>query len=105
MWRRWMRDLSVEFHWAKRDIIRRWHLDTPAGTVGILTLFSGISLLIVVGDGIAQAFRLFIPWVSGSRVGDVYWQSVGFGLKTSFMFLMFSGSLIIYLFLKFSERK
>jgi len=105
MWRRWIRDLSLEFHWAKRDIIRRWRMDTPAGTVGILTLISGLLLLVVIGDGIAHAFRAFIPWISGSRVGEVYWQSIGFGMKTSFMFLLFSGSLILFIVLKFSERR
>lgn len=105
MWRRWIRDLGIELHWAKRDIIRRWNLDTPAGTVGILTLISGLLLLIVLGNGIAHAFRSFIPWVSGSRVGEVYWQSVGFGIKTSFTFLLFCGLLMLFILLKFSERR
>jgi hypothetical protein len=73
--------------------------------MGILTLISGLLLLIVLGDGVAHAFRAFIPWVSGSRVGEVYWQSVSFGIKTSFMFLLFSGSLILFILLKFSERR
>ena len=89
MWRRWIRDLSVELHWVNRNIIRRWRLDTPTGIMGILTLISGLLLLIVIGDAIAHAFRAFIPWVSGSRVGEVYWQSIGFGIKTSFLFLLF----------------
>ena len=105
MWRRWIRDLSVELYWAKRNIRRRCCLDTPAGIVGILTLISGLLLLIVLGDGIAHTFRAFLPWVSGSRVGEVYWQSIGFGIKTSFMFILFSGSLILFIILKFSERR
>jgi len=104
MWRRWIRALNIELYWAKRDIIRRWRLVTPVGIVGILTLISGLLLLAVIGDTIAHAFRMVIPWVSGSRVGEVYWQSIGLGMKMSFMFLLFSGSLIIFILLKFSER-
>lgn len=105
MWRRWIRDLSVELHWMKRDILRRWRLDTPTGVLGILALISGLLLFIVIGGGFAKVFRMFVPWVSGSRVGEVYWQSIGFGIKTSFLFLIFSGSLIIFFLLKFLERR
>ena len=105
MWRRWISDLSVELHWMKRDIIRRWRLDTPTGVMGILTLISGLLLFVVIGNGISQIFRSFVPWVSGSRVGEVYWQSIGFGIKTSFIFLIFSGSLIIFFLLKLSGRR
>ena len=105
MWRRWINDLSVELHWMKRDIIRRWRLDTSIGVMGILTLFSGLLLLVVIGDGIAHVFRSFVPFVAGSRVGEVYWQSIAYGIKTSFIFLIFSGSLIILFLLKFFERR
>lgn len=105
MWRRWIRDLSVELHWTRRNIIRRWRLDTPTGVMGILTLISGLLLFVVIGNGISQIFRSFVPWVSGSRVGEVYWQSIGFGIKTSFIFLIFSGSLIIFFLLKLSGRR
>lgn len=105
MWRRLIRDLSVELNWMRRNIIRRWRLDTPTGVVGILTLISGLLLFVVIGNGISQIFRSFVPWVSGSRVGEVYWQSIGFGIKTSFIFLIFSGSLITYLLLKLGKRR
>lgn len=105
MWRRWIRNLIVELHWMKRNIIRRWRLDTPTRIVGILTLISGLLLFIVIGNGISQIYRSFVPWVSGSRVGEVYWQSIGFGVKTSFIFLIFSASLIIFFVLKVSERR
>ena len=105
MWRRWIWNLSVELHWMTRNLIRRWRLDTLAGTVGILTLISGLLLLMVIADGVAHVFRAYMPWVSGSRVGEVYWQSVGYGIKTSFMFLLFSGSLIFFILLKISERR
>jgi hypothetical protein len=105
MWGRWIRDLSVELHWMRRNIIRRWRLDTPTGVMGILTLISGVFLFVVIGNGISQIFRSFVPWVSGSRVGEVYWQSIGFGIKTSLIFLFFSGSLIIFFLLKWSGRR
>ncbi|KGP75968.1 hypothetical protein JT05_07400 [Desulfosporosinus sp. Tol-M] len=105
MWGRWIRDLSVELHWMGRNIIRRWRLDTPTGVMGILTLISGVFLFVVIGNGISQIFRSFVPWVSGSRVGEVYWQSIGFGIKTSLIFLIFSGSLIIFFLLKLSGRR
>jgi len=105
MWGRWIRDLSVELYWMRRNIIRRWRLDTPTGVMGILTLISGILLFVVIGNGVSKIFRAFVPWVSGSRVGEVYWQSIGFGIKTSFIFLIFSGSLIIYFVLKLSGRR
>ena len=105
MWKRWLRNLSIEWHWLKRDMTYRWHLDTPAGVMGMLTLISGLVFLIIIGNGFAHIFRSFVPWVSGSRVNDVYWQSVGFGLKTSFALLIFSGSLILFFLLKFSNRR
>lgn len=105
MWRRWLSDLGVELHWMKRNIIRRWRLDTSTGVMGILTLISGVLLFILIGDGIAHIFRSFVPMVSGSRVGEIYWQSIGFGIKISFIFMIFSGSLIILLLLKFFERR
>lgn len=105
MWGRWIRDLSVELYWMRRNIIRRWRLDTPTGVMGIITLVSALALFVVIGNGISQIFRSFVPWVSGSRVGEVYWQSIGFGLKTSLIFLIFSGSLIIFFLLKISGRR
>ena len=105
MWRRWIIDLSIKLYWMRRDMIHQWRLDTPSGTVGILTLISGILLLIGIGDAIAHAFRAVIPWVSGSRLGEVYWQSIGFGIKTSFLLLLFIASLVLYILLKLSERQ
>lgn len=84
--------------------MRRWRLDTPTVVMGIITIISGCLLFIVIGNGISQIFRSFVPWVSGSRVGEVYWQSIGFGIKTSFIFLCFSCSLIVYILLKLSRR-
>ena len=69
MWRRWIRILNIELQWMKRDIIRRWRLDTPIGVMGILVLISAALLFVVIGAGFAHIFRSFVPWVSG-RIGD-----------------------------------
>jgi len=105
MWRRRIRVLNIELQWIKQDIIRRWRLDTPTGVMGILLLISGVLLFVVIGGGFAYIFRSFFPWVSGSRVGEVYWYSLGFGIKTSFLFLLFIGSLVTFILLKLSERR
>ncbi|TGE31039.1 hypothetical protein [Desulfosporosinus sp. Sb-LF] len=105
MLKKWTRDMSVELHWMKRDLVRRWRLDTPTGIMGILILISGFFLFMVIGGGVAHIFRSFVPLVSGSRVGEVYWQSVSFGIKTSFIFVIFSGSIIMYFLLKLSNRR
>ena len=105
MWGRWIRELNIELYWVRRNIVRRWRLDTSTGIMGMLTLISGLLLFVVIGNGISQIFRWFVPWVSGSRVGEVYWQSIGFGIKTSFIFLIFIGSLIIFFLLKLSGRR
>ncbi|EHQ87351.1 hypothetical protein DesyoDRAFT_0142 [Desulfosporosinus youngiae DSM 17734] len=105
MWRRQIRILNIELQWMKRDIIRRWRLDTPTGVVGILSLISAVLLFVVIGAGFAYIFRLFVPWVSGPRVGEVYWYSLAFGIKASFLLLLFIGSLITFCLLKLSERR
>lgn len=105
MWRRWIRNMSLEMRWMRRNTIRRWRLDTPTAVMGILTLFSGLLLFVIIGNGVSKIFRSFIPWISGSRVGEVYWQSIGFGLITSFVFLVFCGSLIVFFLLKLSRRR
>ncbi|SDI41994.1 hypothetical protein [Desulfosporosinus hippei] len=105
MWRKWARMVSLEMEWMKRDIIRRWRLDTPIGVMGILLLVSFILLFIVIGGGFAYIFRLFVPWVSGARVGDVYWYSLGLGIKVSFLLLLFIGSLVMFFLLKINERR
>lgn len=105
MWRRWLKDIKVEWHWIKRDMIRHWSLDTPVGIMGILTIISGLLFIIIVSDAVAHIFRSFVPWLSGSGVSYIYWKSLGFGLKISIVFLMFSGSLILYFLLKYSSRR
>ena len=105
MWRRWIRNLTIELDWMKLGIIRRWRLDTPTGVLGTIILISGVLFFIIIGTGIARIFRSFVPWVDGTRVGEVYWQSLSFGFKASILLLIFGGALMAYLFLKFTDRR
>jgi|GEM_PF-1104472 len=113
MWKKWIRDLRVELHWRKRNISfnitrtikNRWRLDTPSSVMGIISIISGFLLFIVIANGISQIFRSFVPWISGSRAGEVYWQSIGFGIKTSFIFLFFIVSLITFILLKLPRQR
>jgi len=105
MWRRRIWMFNMELEWLKRDIIRRWRLDTPTGVMGILLLISALLFFVVLGGGFAYIFRSFVPWVSGARVEEVYWYSLGFGIKAGFLFLLFIGSLIMFLLLKLDERR
>lgn len=105
MWHRLMREVMVEFYWIKEELIRRWHLDTPIGLMGIIALFSGIILVILIGQGIATIVRGSIPWVAGSTVGALYWSSLGLALKVSLVFIIFCSSLILYMMLKYYNRR
>lgn len=105
MWRKWLRDIEVEWHWLKRDLVRRWGLDTPVGIVGILAVISGLLFIIIVGEAVANIFRSMLPWLSGTRVSEIYWESLGLGFKISSLFLLFSGSLILFVLLKYFNRR
>ncbi len=105
MWRRWIEILNIEFYWWKKDIIRRFRLDTPACISGILLLSSAIILLVILGNGAAKIFRDFVPWISGRQIGEVYWQSISFGIKAALTFMIFSGSLIAFIFFKIIGRR
>lgn len=100
MLHRFLRELRIEFYWMKKEMVRRWHLDTPVGVMGIIALLSGVALFVVIVQGIAKVIRGAIPWVAGSTVGAVYWSSIGFALKASFIFLIFCCSIIIFFLLK-----
>lgn len=103
MWRRWLW-FSRELLWLKVQLKLRWYLDTPLGLMGILVLFLGLSLLVTLGQALTVIFRSAIPWVSGSHVASVYWQSVVFSIKASVLFILFTISLIIFLVLKLNQR-
>ena len=106
MWRhRLVRELKIESYWIKKEMIRRWHLDSPVGVVGIIALLSGVALFIIIGQGIAKIIRGAIPWVAGSSVGAVYWSSIGFAIKASFVFLLFCSSMVIFIFLRSYYRR
>lgn len=105
MWKKVLQDLGIEFYWLKRDLLRRWPLDTPVGIVGIIALISGIIFMVIIWQGLAATFRHLVPWVAGSQVGNVYWSSVAFSLKASLVFLIFCTSLIIFMIIKLSSRR
>ncbi|WP_041219178.1 hypothetical protein [Desulfitobacterium dichloroeliminans] len=104
MLNRLLRELRIELYWIKKVMIRRWRLDTPIGVVGIIALLSGLGLFLLIGQGIAKVFRAAIPWVAGTSVGTIYWSSIGFALKASSLFLLFSASLVVLLWLKTRYR-
>lgn len=105
MWRRWLADLRVRLYWLKKDLLRHWQLDTPTGVVGILTVIFGLTLFVSLAQGLAKMFRLFIPWVTGANISEAYWSSVGFAIKTSFVFLAFCVLVLLLFVLKFSKRR
>jgi len=105
MRRNWLRDFDAHLYWLTQDLFRRWRLDTPAGFAGIIALISGVACLIILGQGFARMFQVFFPWVAGNRVGEVYWRSVGLGFRASFSFLVFCISFIIFLTIKFTNRR
>ncbi len=101
----WLRELEIEWFWLKKDLLRRWRLDSPVGVMGIIAIISGFALFIVMGQGIAEVIRGAIPWVAGSRVSATYWTSIGYAFKASLIFLVFCGSLIVFFLLKLFYRR
>jgi len=104
MLKRWLRDLIVLFYWLKRDAVRRWKLDTPSGMMGIISLIAGLFLLVILGQSFAAVFRAMIPWVSGSGVAEVYWSSIGFGIKVSIIFLVFVVSVLLFFIFRLRNK-
>lgn len=105
MRRGWIREIRIELYWLKKDFFRRWKMDTPVGLVGIIAIISGLVLLVIMAQGIAEIVRGAIPWVAGSRVSTFYWSSFGYALKASFAFLIFCGSIILFFLLKLFYRR
>ncbi len=105
MLNRVVRELRMELYWLRKDLTRRFQLDTPIGLIGVIVILSGLGLFIMISQGIAKIFRAAIPWVSGSAVGSVYWTSIIFALKASFLFLLFSASILTLLWLKTRSRR
>ena len=100
-----IQELSIELRLIRRYIIRRWQLDTPIRLMGIIVILSGLLLVIIIGNAVAHLYRLFVPIVSGLRVEEVYWSSLGFGIKISLTFAIFVSSLCIFLLLKCFVQK
>lgn len=105
MLNRFIRELRIEFYWLRKDLIRRFKLDTPVGLIGLVVLLSGLGLFVVISQGIAKIFRSAIPWVSGSAIGSIYWTSIFFALKVSFLFLLFSASIVLLLWFKSRSKR
>lgn len=105
MWRRILREIVIELYWVKKKILRYWQQRTPVGVMGILTIIFGLALFIIIAQGLARIYQLFIPYVSGVKIGQAYWSSIGFGIKTSFIFLLFLSSLIVFIMLRFFWRR
>lgn len=105
MRQRWIREIGMELFWLKKDLIRRWRLDTPTGIMGIIAVISGLVLLIFMVQGIAMVIRGAIPWVAGSKVSAIYWTSLGYAIKATLAFLAFSTSVIIFFLLKLFYRR
>ncbi|HVJ49408.1 hypothetical protein [Desulfitobacterium sp.] len=105
MWHRWIRNMGMDFFWMKKELIRRWKMDTPAGFMGIIAMISGLILLVIMVQGIAEVFRGAIPWVAGSKVSAIYWSSLGYALKASLAFLVFCASIILFFLLKLFYRR
>lgn len=102
---RWIREMGMELFWLKKELTRRWRMDTPAGIMGIIAVVSAFVLLIFMIQGIAMVFRGAIPWVAGSKVSALYWTSLGYAIKTSLVFLVFCTSMIIFFVLKIFYRR
>jgi len=105
MLKHWQRDLRIFGYWIKRELIRRWKLDTPLGIMGIIALITGIGLMVIIGQSFAALFRAMIPWVAGHKVAEVYWTSVAFAVKVSIVFLIFTVSVLLYFFMRFKNYR
>ncbi|MDR3270675.1 MAG: hypothetical protein LBT32_04100 [Peptococcaceae bacterium] len=98
MARRNWKYIANDLYWLKQDIIRRFRLDTPDGFWGTITLITGLALLGTLTVGLAKIFRAFIPWVHGTYVDSVYWQSIRFGLAAGFLLIVFILVSILFVF-------
>jgi hypothetical protein len=105
MWRRIFREIVIELYWTKKKILRYWKLDTSTGIIGIFTVFFGLVLLVLIAQGAAKIFQSFIPYVSGVKMGQAYWSSIGFGIKVSLTFLLFLSSFILFIMFRFFWRR
>ncbi|AHF05754.1 hypothetical protein [Desulfitobacterium metallireducens] len=102
---RWIHEIGMEIFWMKKELIRRWRMDTPTGIMGIIAVTSGFVLLIFMVQGIAMVIRGAIPWVAGSKVSALYWSSLGYALKATLAFLVFCTSIIVFILLKIFYRR
>ena len=98
------RNLKFEFIPSKKYVNRNRHRDTGIKNLGILILALTLVAFYLVSSLFSQIFRAFTPWVPGTGVGTLYWQSMAFGLKAGFIFLLCICGILIFLF-NFKNRK
>ncbi|MEA4901294.1 hypothetical protein [Desulfitobacterium sp.] len=105
MLHRLLHEIKIELYWFKKELSRRFRMDTPIGIMGIIALISGALLLLSLIQGIAAVIRGAIPWVAGSNVSSIYWSSFGYALKISLIFIAFSVSITLFFLLKIFHRR
>lgn len=105
MWRRNFYGYRPDWYRLKQDIMKRLRLNTSTGLIGMVMGIAGIMLLTTLVMGFAKVYRNMFLWVSGSRVNEVYWESIRFGLQAGVFLLLFCGSVIIYFIVKGNSRR
>lgn len=110
MWERIRRDILIEYYWwrrhtGRRNVGKKWRMDSPLGVMGILFITSGIIVMIIIGQAFAAMFRNMMPLVTGTSVAGTYWSSIIFALKMSMFLIVFIISFIAILYYKFSSGR
>lgn len=110
MWERIRRDILIEYYWwrrhtGRRNVGKKWRMDSPLGVMGILLITSGIIVMIIIGQAFAAMFRNMMPLVTGTSVAGTYWSSIVFALKMSMFLIVFISSFIAILYYKFSSGR
>ncbi len=110
MWERIRREIIIEYYWwrrhtGRRNVSKKWRLDSPLGVMGILFISSGIIVTIIIGQAFAAMFRNMMPLVTGTAVAGTYWSSIIFAFKMSMFLIVFISSFIAILYYKFSSGR
>lgn len=106
MWERILREFLIEYYWWKRHSVKKKkRLDSPFGILGILMLGLGIGLITIIGQLLSSFYRNMIPFVTGNSVAGVYWSSVAFAIKMSFVLICLFIGTVALLFLKLTGKK
>ena len=70
--------------------------DTQIKLLGILAIVLTISYIGMLASNFSQVFREFVPWVSGTKAGEIYWQSWAFGIKASGLLFLLMICILLY---------